>query len=319
MSEDPTTPPLPPRDPGRRRLLGGLAAAAVSAAGAGAAVTAKDTAAPAWGGASLRDMLGEVFQSHYQRMSADEIQAALGRIERRAEREHGARIHCEDTRPLPGVVFGYALNISKCKGYRDCVSACVRENNLGRDSSVQYIRVLEMDKRTANLEDADGYYAPETVPVAGKYYLPVACMQCDDPPCVKACPANATWKEADGIVVIDYDWCIGCRYCMTACPYSARHFNWTTPQIPADEINPNTNYLGNRPRPRGVVEKCHFCTQRTRHGRQPACMEACPTGARVFGNLLDPHSEIRYILEHKTVFRLKEELGTEPKFWYYTD
>jgi molybdopterin-containing oxidoreductase family iron-sulfur binding subunit len=119
--------------------------------------------------------------------------------------------------------------------------------------------------------------------------------------------------------VVDYDWCIGCRYCMTACPYWARHFNWTTPKLPPAEVNPDTNYLGNRPRPRGVVEKCHFCTQRTRKGRQPACQEACPTGARVFGNLLDPDSEIRYILANKKVFRLKEELGTEPRFWYYAD
>jgi molybdopterin-containing oxidoreductase family iron-sulfur binding subunit len=125
--------------------------------------------------------------------------------------------------------------------------------------------------------------------------------------------------EPDGIVVVDYDWCIGCRYCMAACPYWARHFNWTTPEIPPEEINTNTHYLGNRPRPKGVVEKCHFCIQRTRKGQQPACQEACPTGARVFGNLLDPDSEIRYILANKTVFRLKEDLGTEPKFWYYTD
>jgi molybdopterin-containing oxidoreductase family iron-sulfur binding subunit len=89
--------------------------------------------------------------------------------------------------------------------------------------------------------------------------------------------------------------------------------------VPAAELNTKTNYLGNRPRPKGVVEKCHFCTQRTRKGRQPACQEACPTGARVFGNLLDPASEIRYVLANKKVFRLKEELGTEPKFWYYTD
>jgi molybdopterin-containing oxidoreductase family iron-sulfur binding subunit len=199
------------------------------------------------------------------------------------------------------------------------VQACIKENNQGRDSQVQYIRVLQMDKGTGDLEKSDHYYPAADVPVPGKFYLPVQCMQCDNPPCVKACPVNATWKEPDGIVVIDYDWCIGCRYCMTACPYWARHFNWTEPQIPAGEVNPVTHYLGNRPRPKGVVEKCHFCTQRTRAGRQPACQEACPTGARVFGNLLDPNSEIRYVLANKTVFRLKEELGTEPKFWYYTD
>jgi Fe-S-cluster-containing dehydrogenase component len=296
-----------------RRFLTGVAAAG----GAAAAGTA--LAQGSWGGSTLQDALGSFFQDHYQRMSADEIAAALGRIERRALRRHGVEIQCEDTPPIPGVVFGYALNISKCKGYRDCVEACVQENNVGRDSALPWIRVLEMDQGQWDLEKSNHYYAPETVPVDGKFYLPVQCMQCDNPPCVKACPTKATWKDPDGIVVIDYDWCIGCRYCMTACPYWARRFNWTEPQIPPEEINPNTHYLGNRPRPKGVVEKCHFCTQRTRKGRQPACQEACPTGARVFGNLLDPNSEIRWILANKTVFRLKEDLGTEPKFWYYTD
>ncbi len=296
----------------------------LGAAGAVAATLPKTSAAqggpaPAWGGLSFRDAFDDFFRRHYKKMSAEEIAATLRRIERKAKRRFGVDIQCKNTPAQEGVVFGYAINIGVCKGYRDCVDACVKENNQGRDSQVQYIRVLEMDRGNMNLEESEHYYDPETVPVEGKFYLPVQCMQCDDPPCVKACPVEATWTEPDGIVVIDYDWCIGCRYCMTACPYWARHFNWTEPQIPAEELNPDTHYLGNRPRPKGVVEKCHFCVQRTRENRQPACMEACPTGARVFGNLLDPDSEIRYVLEHKTVFRLKEDLGTEPKFWYYTD
>ncbi|MFN2328558.1 MAG: 4Fe-4S dicluster domain-containing protein [Chromatocurvus sp.] len=298
-------------DRGRRRFLG-------AAAGAGAAA-AGTAAAPAWGGSTFMDAMGSFFQGHYQRMSDEEISDAIGRIERRAKRRYDVDIICRDQPPQEDVVFGYALNISKCQGYRDCVSACVRENNQDRGSQMEYIRVLQMDQGSQNLEHSEHYYDPATVPVEGKYYLPVQCMQCDNPPCVKACPVQATWMEPDGIVVVDYDWCIGCRYCMTACPYMARHFNWREPQIPAEEINPNTHYLGNRPRPKGVVEKCHFCTQRTREGRQPACQEACPTGARIFGNLLDPASEIRYVLENKAVFRLKEELGTEPKFWYFTD
>jgi molybdopterin-containing oxidoreductase family iron-sulfur binding subunit len=303
-------------DHARRKFIKGLG----KLGAAGAATAAVGTAAEgAWGGSSFKDALGDLFQDHYQRMTADEMKDALARIERRAKRKFGVDITCEDTKPIPGVVFGYALNISKCKGYRDCVHACVRENNLGRDSQVQYIRVLQMNKGSMNLEKSEHYYEAESVPVPGKFYMPVQCQQCDNPPCVKACPVEATWKDPDGIVVIDYNWCIGCRYCMAACPYWARHFNWTEPQIPAEEVNPVTNYLGNRPRPKGVVEKCHFCTQRTRKGRQPACMEACPTGARIFGNILDPKSEIRYVLENKTVFRLKEELGTEPKFWYFTD
>jgi Fe-S-cluster-containing dehydrogenase component len=300
----------------RRRFLGNLGKLAV--AGGAAAASAAPLQA-AWGGSTLQDALGDFFQEHYQRMTPEEVAAALQRIERKAQRKFGVPIRCEETPPLPGVVFGYALNISRCKGYRDCVSACIKENNLGRDSQVEYIRVLEMDNGSMNLEGSEHYYAPDSVPVQGKFYMPVQCMQCDDPPCVKACPVEATWKDADGIVVIDYNWCIGCRYCMDACPYYARHFNWTEPKIPAAELNTDTNYLGNRPRPKGVVEKCHFCTQRTRKGRQPACQEACPTGARIFGNLLDPDSEIRYVLANKKVFRLKEELGTEPKFWYFTD
>ena len=91
------------------------------------------------------------------------------------------------------------------------------------------------------------------------------------------------------------------------------------PEVPNEELNPNQHYLGNRKRSKGVMEKCTFCIQRTRGGKSPACVEACPTGARVFGNLLDPESEIRYVIENKKVFRLKEELGTEPKFWYFMD
>jgi Fe-S-cluster-containing dehydrogenase component len=295
-------------DKARRNFLRGIGLG-------GAAALAK----PAWGGQSFGEAWADFFQKHYQKMTSEEIEDALARIERKAAERYGVEIDCANTPPQPGVVFGYAINIGRCKGYRDCVHGCVRENNLGRDSQVQYIRVLQMDKGDSNLEHSEHYYDPAEVPVEGKYYMPVQCMQCDDPPCVKACPVEATWMEPDGIVVVDYDWCIGCRYCMTACPYWARHFNWTEPEIPADELNTDTHYLGNRPRPRGVVEKCHFCIQRTRKGRQPACMEACPTGARIFGNLLDPDSEIRYVLENKQVFRLKEDLGTEPKFWYFSD
>jgi len=118
---------------------------------------------------------------------------------------------------------------------------------------------------------------------------------------------------------VDYDWCIGCRYCEAACPYHARRFNWKTPEVPADQVNPDQAYLSNRIRPKGTMEKCTFCLHRTREGRLPACLEACPTGARVFGNLLDPESEIRWVLANKRVFVLKEELGTQPNFFYFFD
>ena len=297
-------------DRARRRFLQRVGTVAAAAAAAPASEGA-------WGGKTLEDALGEFFQDNYRRMTPEEVKEAIGRIERRAKRLYGVDITVGNEPPLPGVVFGYAINVSKCRGYRDCVRACGEENNQSLD--MQYIRVLQLDQGSLNFEQAEHYYPGEQVPVEGKHYVPVQCQQCDNPPCVKACPVGATWKEPDGVVVVDYDWCIGCRYCMAACPYQARVFNWGAPDLPAERINPKTHYLGNRPRQAGSVEKCHFCLQRTRVGRLPACQEACPTGARVFGNLLDPESEIRYVLEHKVVFRLKEDVGTEPKFWYYRD
>ncbi|HKI97104.1 MAG TPA: 4Fe-4S dicluster domain-containing protein [bacterium] len=302
----------------RRSLLkkGGLLGAIATFFGAGGAVAASNALQE---DGAVADAVGDFFQQHYKKMSPEEIQAAIGRIEREAKRTYGADITVGNDPPLEGVVFGYALNLSKCKGTRRCVEACMAENNQSRDSQIQYIRVLELEHGHMDLNESDPYYDEKSVPQQGKVYMPIQCMQCNNPPCVKACPVEATWKEPDGVVVIDYNWCIGCRYCMTACPYWARHFNWTPPTIPKEQINKDTHYLSNRPRMKGVMEKCTFCLQRSRRGRLPACLEACPTGARVFGNLLDPNSDIRYVLENKNVFRLKEDLGTEPKFWYYTD
>jgi len=217
-----------------------------------------------------------------------------------------------------GVVFGYALDLSRCIGCRRCVYACVKENNQSRDPQIQWIRVLEMQKsKGIDFKEANPYYDPERVPDPDHFYVPVACQQCRNPQCTTVCPVGATWQEPDGIVVIDYDWCIGCRCCMAACPYGARHFNWGEPRVPGEELNPDMHILGNRPRPRGVVEKCTFCVQRVRAGRYPACVEICPVGARKFGNLLDPEGELSRILREKRVFVLKNELNTEPKFYYF--
>ena len=262
----------------------------------------------------------EYFKGNFVRMTDAERAETIQRLERLAELRTGVDVRISGTPAQPGVVFGYAFNISKCKGYRNCVQACVQENNLDRKAGTQYIRIFEMEESEGvlDLEHADATYQHD-VPAEGHFYFGTQCFQCANPPCVPVCPVNATWQEPDGIVVIDYDWCIGCRYCVAACPYWARRFNWGEPEVPAEEVNPVQHYLGNRLRKKGVVEKCTFCIQRSRAGRLPACVEACPTGARVFGNLLDPSSEIRWVLEHKRVFRLKEDLKTEPRFWYFTD
>jgi Fe-S-cluster-containing dehydrogenase component len=260
----------------------------------------------------------EYIKKNYRFMTEEERADTIGRLERLAKVKRGLDVRIQSTPAQPGVIFGYAFNISRCKGYRSCVEACINENNLDRHAATQYIRIFEMEGGEVNLDDADATFMHE-VPAEGHFYLGTQCFQCADPPCVKVCPVGATWQEPDGITVIDYDWCIGCRYCMAACPYWARRFNWAAPEVPAAEVNTNQHYLGNRARKKGVVEKCTFCIHRTRQGRLPACAEACPTGARVFGNLLDPNSEIRWVLEHKRIFRLKEDLKTEPRFWYFTD
>lgn len=260
----------------------------------------------------------EYIKENYRLMTDEEKEETVKRLERLYELKHGLkpRIGTED--PIEGVLYGYAFNISKCKGYRECVKACVMENNQDRASNMQYIRIYEVENGKSLLHDGNPEFN-HTVPAAGHFYQGVQCFQCENPPCVDVCPVGATWKEKDGIVVVDQDWCIGCRYCQAACPYWARRFNWSNPTIPKDEVNLKQHYLSNRPRKAGVMEKCTFCLQRSRKGENPACVEACPTGARIFGNLLDPSSEIRWVLKNKKVFRLKEELQTDPKFWYFTD
>jgi molybdopterin-containing oxidoreductase family iron-sulfur binding subunit len=258
------------------------------------------------------------FRRHLAELSPEQIQAILADLEREYSERFGKEVEVGMQPARKDVEFGYALDLSRCIGCRRCVYGCVEENNQSRDPQVHWIRVLEMDKdKGIDFAHANAYYDAEQVPREGHFYLPVACQQCRNAPCVKSCPVAATWQEDDGIVVIDYDWCIGCRCCMASCPYGARHFNWSEPQIPAEELNPKTHFLGNRPRPPGVVEKCTFCIHRSREGLYPKCVEVCPVGARKFGDLLDPSSELRYVLENKRVFVLKTELNTRPRFYYF--
>jgi len=298
--------------------------------------------------------IAEMLQGHFVLMSDEDKKKAIARLEKRYSAQYGKKTIVSDAPAQDGVLFGYALNISKCIGCRRCVHACVQENNQSRNNPViQWIQVMKIPKGNFSFsadkldkgypessrigdygvqvggnaytpvgglstEEAQNYYPQdEVVPDKNFFYVPVQCQQCEKPPCVKACPVRATFRDPNGVVVIDYNWCIGCRMCQLACPYGARRFNWGEPNLPPEEMNPKTHYLGNRPRMRGVMEKCTFCVQRTREGRNPACLEACPVGARKFGNLLDPESDVRKILATKKVFRFKEEMSTYPKFFYF--
>ncbi len=260
----------------------------------------------------------EFLQGNFKTLSKKEIDKIIKNLEKKYSTKYGKEFKVSAKPAIDGTLFGYALDLSRCIGCRRCVYACVGENNQSRDPQIHWIEVLQMNKEKGiDFSEANAQYNPDLVPEEGHFYLPTSCQQCRHPQCTTVCPTKATWQEPDGIVVVDYNWCIGCRYCMAACPYGARHFNWAEPNIPDEEINPETHYLGNRPRIKGVVEKCTFCIQRSREGKYPACVEICPVGARKFGNLLDPESEIRYILENKRVLILKSELNTQPKFYYF--
>ena len=210
------------------------------------------------------------------------------------------------------------FDAAKCNGCHSCQVACKdRLNSLSPDVDISGYDV-DPDNLSAYTWTLVKLHKDE-VDDSQSAFVKVQCMHCVDPVCASVCPVGALEKTEAGPVVYDAEKCFGCRYCMAACPYQARRFNWHEPEVPANEVNLKQHYLGNRKRTKGVTEKCTFCIQRSREGLNPACAEACPTGARVFGNLLDPKSEIRYILANKKIYRLKEDLGTEPKFWYFSD
>jgi molybdopterin-containing oxidoreductase family iron-sulfur binding subunit len=153
---------------------------------------------------------------------------------------------------------------------------------------------------------------PEAEHVAMKdVAVPVLCNHCDNPPCVRVCPTKATWRREDGIVMMDWHRCIGCRYCIAACPYGSRSFNWSDPRPRIQAVN-----MTYPTRTKGVVEKCTFCEERLAKGQIPACVEACPAKAMAFGDLEDPASPVRQMLGTRFSLRRKASLGTKPQTYY---
>jgi len=204
--------------------------------------------------------------------------------------------------------WAMVIDQAKCTGCGRCTLACRAHNDVPPE--ISWNRVLKAGK------------------VGDKQvYLPRPCMQCEEAPCVNACMVGASYHRADGIVMMDYDKCIGCRYCEVACPYGARAFNWK----PFTESNPAVPEWGQpevERRPRGVVEKCSFCYQRIDRGLKlglkpgvdeeatPACVVACPMEARKFGDLNDPESEVSILLKDNPYFQLRADLGTSPRVFY---
>jgi molybdopterin-containing oxidoreductase family iron-sulfur binding subunit len=141
----------------------------------------------------------------------------------------------------------------------------------------------------------------------------VLCNHCQNPPCVRVCPTKATYQRPDGIVMMDFHRCIGCRFCMAGCPYGSRSFNWVDPRAGLPEKLPNPAYPR---RMKGVVEKCTFCSERIDIGQPPACVEACPDKLLTFGDLNDGASEVRALLKEHYTIRRKPNLGTQPQVYY---
>ena len=216
--------------------------------------------------------------------------------------------------------FGMVIDVGACIGCRRCQYGCKKENNTPDSISPPWIEIFRLDEQdgvlaTPTLEELKSGIGSkyEDSPEEGKWYLAVQCNHCENPPCVKVCPTGATYKDEDGLVLMDYDKCIGCRFCVVACPYSARRFNWVRPDLPYTDINRTVPV-----RTVGVAEKCTLCVHRTREGKLPRCVLVCPVRARHFGDLADPESEVSKLLQENLSFRLLEELGTEPKLHYIT-
>ncbi|MCX5684493.1 MAG: 4Fe-4S dicluster domain-containing protein, partial [Planctomycetota bacterium] len=267
------------------------------------------------------------FRKRFRELSPEEVQDVMDREEKSYAARFGKPVSVLATPALDGVVYGYGLDLSRCIGCRRCVYACVEENNQSRDPQVQWIKVLRMKKEDGvDIMKSDAYYNPALVPESEYFYMPVACQQCRKPPCVSACPVKATWQEPDGIVVIDYNWCIGCRCCMAACPYSTRFFNWSHPDPRQVNAVGNLPYSPEQsiPRRMGTVEKCDFCPDMLREGKMPACASTCPMNAIYFGdqnedavtNASGVTVRFSQLISDNAGYRELEELGTQPRVYY---
>jgi Fe-S-cluster-containing dehydrogenase component len=216
------------------------------------------------------------------------------------------------SRMLTASRWAMAVDLVKCSqkdGCTKCIEACHIAHNVPvsgeRAHRIEWI--WKASFKSAFPSELNEYQAG-TVKAAP---LPLFCNHCDNPPCVRVCPTKATWKREDGIVMMDWHRCIGCRYCMAACPYGSRSFNWTDPRSHLAQLNPDFPT-----RTKGVVEKCTFCNERLAKGELPACVDACPQEALAFGDLDDANSSVRQLLQSRYAIRRRPELGTKPEVFY---
>ena len=237
-------------------------------------------------------------------LSADgklvEVDRASIRMAKAETREQIKKSH----KGIPDRKFVMVIDLSKCKNARKCVDACQEGHMLPKDHEWIKIQLLQDSELTA------------------RYWFPKPCYHCDSPLCVSVCPVGATYKREDGIVLVDNKRCIGCKFCMTACPYSARVFNWKDPgvEVPKDHVyDPELNI----PPVEGTVGKCVFCADRLRNNELPRCVKACPMGVIYFGDLNEDAvtngvETLRFssLMVDRHGYRHMEELGTMPSVYY---
>lgn len=225
--------------------------------------------------------------------------------------------------------YGMAIDLSKCMGCRACMEACKTENDTGEN--IFWMNVFR--------------YEEDKFPDTKVSFLPRPCQHCENAPCVKVCPTGARYSE-DGIVLVNFKRCIGCRYCVVACPYGVNYFNWKKPKdnyyldwkdrdveqsVTKGNVPPwknpaldkkytkRDNLVAGSGHYKGVTEKCTFCVQRSTKGEDPSCVQNCPVEALIFGDLDDPKSPVSKLLDRKRSFQLKAELNTKPKVFYIGD
>jgi Fe-S-cluster-containing dehydrogenase component len=223
-----------------------------------------------------------------------------------ADRAASAPTSEEVRRGVPGRRWVMVIDLAACDGCGQCALACAKNHFIPADR--EYLRIFKMQD------------SPDMAP----YWFPRPCFHCDNPPCTRVCPVGATFKREDGIVLIDNERCIGCRFCMAACPYSVRVFNWSRPKDPPEArvhgYSPEWGY----PRRVGTVEKCDFCADMAREGKLPHCAGSCPMGAIWFGDENDDAVtnssgktvRLTKLLRDRAGFRYMEELGTKPRVYY---